>query len=171
MEVEGFAVRWREIDFEVAGVDDDADGSFDGERDAIDEGMGDANGLNGEDAKLELATRLNLDEFDFVDQFVFIELAFDVGKGELGSIDGNFELAEDPRQAADVVFVAVREHDAAHLVLVFDEIGDVGDDDVDAEEFGFRKHEAGVDDEDVILPANGHAVHAKFAQTAERDQL
>ena len=47
------------------------------------------------------------------------------------------------------------------------QIGDVGDDDVDAEQFGFGEHQAGVDDDDVVAPANGHAVHSELAQAAE----
>ena len=70
-----------------------------------------------------------------------------------------------------MVFVAVGEHDAAHVLAVLDEIGDVGDDDIDAEQFGFGEHEAGVDDDNVVAPANGHAVHAEFAEAAEGNDL
>ncbi len=41
------AVGRGEIDLEVAGVDDDADGGFDGEGDAVHQGVGDADGLDG----------------------------------------------------------------------------------------------------------------------------
>ncbi len=34
--------------------------------------------------------------------------------------------------------------------------------------FGFGEHQAGVDDDDVIAPAHGHAVHSELAQAAER---
>ena len=51
------------------------------------------------------------------------------------------------------------------------QIGDVGDDDVDAEQFGFGEHEPGVDDDNVVAPANGHAVHAEFAEPTERYDL
>ncbi len=46
-----------------------------------------------------------------------------------------------------MVFVSVREDDAANLAAVLDEVGDVGDDDVDAQELFFGEHEAGVDDD------------------------
>jgi hypothetical protein len=65
----------------------------------------------------------------------------------------------------------VGEHNAANLVLVLDQEGDIGNHDVDAEQFAFREHEPGVDHENVILPANGHAIHAKFAQSAKRNYL
>ena len=51
------------------------------------------------------------------------------------------------------------------------EIADVGDDDVDAEELFFGEHQAGVDDDDVIVPTEGHAVHAELAQAAERNDM
>ncbi len=54
--------RGGEIDLEVAGVDDDADGGFDGEGDAIDQRVGDADGLDGEGAEGELFLGRDLDE-------------------------------------------------------------------------------------------------------------
>ena len=99
---------------------------------------------------------------------MLFELAFDEGEGELGAVDGDVELGEDPGQAADVVLVAVGEDDGADLVAVFDEVADVGDDDVDAEQLFFGEHQAGVDDDDVILPSEGHAVHPELAEAAQR---
>jgi hypothetical protein len=106
-----------------------------------------------------------------VEEAVLVEFIFDVGEGEFGAVDGDVEFGEDPGEAADVVLMPVGEDDGADLGAVLDEVGDVGDDDVDAEEFIFRKHEAGVDDDDVVLPAEGEAVHAEFAETTERYEL
>ena len=50
VQIEGVVVERREIDFEVAGVDDDADRSFDGQGDAVDQRVGNADGLDGERA-------------------------------------------------------------------------------------------------------------------------
>ena len=52
-------------------------------------------------------------------------------------------------------------------LLVFNEVGDVGDDDVDAEQLRLGEHEAGVNDDNVVFPANGEAVHAELAQPAK----
>jgi hypothetical protein len=54
------------------------------------------------------------------------------------------------------------------VLAILLEIGDVGDDEVDAEEFGFGEHHAGVDDEDVVTETKDHHVHSEFAETAER---
>ena len=61
------------------------------------------------------------------------------------------------------------EQDGSDFVAVLDEVADVGDDDVDAQELFFGEHEACIDDQDVVAPLEHHAVHAELAQTAERD--
>ncbi len=144
----------------------DADRRLDGQRNAIDQAVGDAEGLDGEGAEMEFALRLDLDQLGVVQQFVLFELAFDVGQRELRGVDRHIELAQQPGQAADVVLVAVGKNDAAHAGAVLDEIGDIRYDDVDAEQVALRKHEAGVDDEDVFVPADGHAVHSELAESA-----
>ncbi len=96
-----------EVDFEVAGVDDDTDGGIDGQGDAIHQGMGDADGLDGKRPDGELFLGLNLDEGGFVEEIVFFEVSLDQGQGELGAVDGDLEFAEKPGEAADVVLVAV----------------------------------------------------------------
>jgi hypothetical protein len=70
-----------------------------------------------------------------------------------------------------VIFVAVGQDDAANALAVLDEVGDVGDNDVDAKQFGFGEHESGVDDDDVVSPADRHAVHAEFAEAPQGDDL
>ena len=171
LQIKRSVVSGREIDFEIAGVDDDADGRVDGEGDAIDQAVGDADGDDAEGTEIEALVGKNFDELGFVEQAMFFELAFNVSQSEFGAVDGDFELGEDPRQAADVVLMAVGEDDAADHGAIFDEIGDVGDDDVDAEQFGLGEHKAGIDDDDVVLPANGSAVHAELAEASQRDDL
>ena len=114
---------------------------------------------------------VDLDQLGLVEQLVLFELALDVGQGELGGVDGDLELGEDPGQAADVVLVAVGEDDGADVCLVFNQVGDIGDDDIDAEQFRLREHEAGVDHDNVVFPAEREAVHAELAQPAEGDDF
>ena len=113
----------------------------------------------------------NLLQISVVQKVVLFELALDKGERELSPVDRNIQFREDPWQAADVVLVPVRQNDAAHLVAVLCQVADVRDDDVDPQQFVFRKHQAGVDDEDVILPAESHAVHPELAQPTQRNQL
>ena len=68
-----------------------------------------------------------------------------------------------------MIFVAVGEDDRFDLVAILFEVGDVGDDEVDAEEFGLGEHHAGVNNDDGFADANRHHVHAEFAETTEGD--
>ena len=171
VQIEELVVGGRGIDLEIAGVNDDAERRVNGERDAIDQAVRDADGMDGERCRLEALVGAHLAQVGVVEQAVLVELVFDVGQRELGALDGDVEFGEKPGQRADVVFVAVGENDGADALAVLDEVGNVGDDDVDAEEFGFGEHQAGIDDDNVVAPAHGHAVHAELAETAERDDL
>ena len=171
VQVEEFVVGGRGIDFEIAGVDDDAEWRVDRERNAIDEAVRDLNGMDGKRSGLKALVGAHLAKVGVFEQAVLVEFVFDVGERELRAPYRNLEFRKHPGKRADVIFVAVGQDDAANPLAVLDEIGDVGNNDVDAEQFGFGEHESGVDDENVVSPANGHAVHAEFAEASERDNL
>src|SRR6266478_8263992 len=147
-----------------------ADGSTDGERDAIDGAVGYRNEFDFEGADFdEAAAGDDLAEGGGLEEAGFIETLFYEREGEAGAVHGDIKVAEDVGERADVIFVAVSEHDGADMGAILFQIGDVGDDEVDAEEFGLGEHHAGVDDDDVVTKPQGHHVHAKFAEAAERD--
>jgi hypothetical protein len=54
---------------------------------------------------------------------------------------------------------------------ILDQVGKIGDYDIDAEQLGFGEHKPGVDNDDVVAPANGHAVHAELAESTQRYNL
>ena len=152
-------------------MDDDADGRVDGEGDAVDQRVGDADGEDREDAEVEAAAREDLDELGVVEEAMLFELALYIGQSKFCSIDRDVEVGEDPREAADVILMPVRKNNPADFRSVLDEVADVGDDDVDAEELFFWEHEAGVDHDDVVTVVECEAVHAELAESAERDYL
>ena len=102
---------------------------------------------------------------------MLFQFVFDVSQSEFGAVNRYGKLGKDPGQAANVVFVAVGENDGADVRAIFQQVCDVGNYDVNAQQFGLRKHEAGVDDDDVVTPAQRHAVHAELAESAERDDV
>ena len=63
---------------------------------------------------------------------MLFELALDVGQGKLRGVDGHLELGKNPRQAADVILVAVGEDDGTDVRLVFNQVSDVGDNNINA---------------------------------------
>src|SRR3954454_13207454 len=97
---------------------------------------------------------------------MFFQLAFYERERELSAINWNVQLGQDPGQSADVVLVPMGEENGANFIAILEQVGDVRDYDVYAEQLRFGKHESCIDDDDVIGPAQGHTVHAEFAQPA-----
>jgi hypothetical protein len=129
--------------------------------------MRDLDRANSKGPNLETLTRADLAQIGVVQQTVLIKLIFDVGQSEFRAPNRHVQLAQDPGQATDVVFVTVRENDAFYPLAVLGQVGNIRDNNIDAQQFGFGKHQAAVDDDDIVTPAYGHAVHPELAQAAE----
>ena len=123
--------------------------------------------VNGPD--LDLVARVE-GHHRVVVELVLLDLVAEQAPGEGGRIDRHArELGQDVRQAADVVLVGVGDEEGAELGAVLLEIGDVGDDEVDAEHLLVREHEPTVDDDDVVAVLEEVHVLADLAHPAERD--
>src|SRR5712691_7659435 len=64
--------------------------------------------------------------------------------------------------------MAVAEKDAEHLAARFEQVRDVGQDEVDPEHVLLGEHEPCVDDEDLVLPLERPHVDADLTEAAER---
>ena len=104
-----------------------------------------------------------------LEQARFLQLHADQPVRERRRVHGHVDLAQDVRQRAGVVLVAVRDEDRAQVLAVLDDVADVRDDEVDAEHVLGREHEAAVDGDDVVAVLEQHHVLADLAETAERD--
>ena len=167
VEIEQPVVGRGGIDLEIPGVNDDAERGLYRQSHAIDQAVRDLDGVDGEGPDLEALPGDNFMEAGGVEQPVLLELVLHIGEGKLRAPDGNVQFGQDPGQRSDVILVPVGENDAAHPVPVLGQVADVGNNDVHAEEFGLREHQSGVDDDDVLAPAHGHAVHPELAQAAQ----
>ena len=112
----------------------------------------------------------DLTQLRVAQQAVLVELRLDEPEREPRRDDDRHRaLAHQVRQRADVILVAVREHDAADHVLALAEVREVRQDEVDAEVLVAREREPGVDDDDrVVRLVDGHVL-ADLAEAAERD--
>jgi hypothetical protein len=128
-------------------------------------------GWNRERSNLEALSRTNFMQVGVVEKLMLVELVLDIGERKLGAPDGNVQFAENPGQGSDVIFVPVGENDAAHHFAILKQVRNVGDNDVDAQQLGFGEHESGIDNDDVIAIADGHAVHAELAHAAQRNDM
>src|SRR5208282_3004296 len=154
-----------------AGMQHDPNRRVDSKRDTIDQAVRYLQRMNGERPNFEALSRTDFAQVRVVEKLVFVKLIFDVGQRKLGAPDGNVQFAENPRQGSDVIFVAVRKDDGAHQLAIFKQVRNVGDNDVDPQQLGFGEHQAGVNHDDVIAPADGHAVHTELAQPAQRNNM
>ncbi len=66
-----------------------------------------------------------------------------------------------------MVHVAVGEDDGADMRLVFNQVGDIGDNNIHSQQLRLREHQPGVDHDNVVFPAEREAVHAELAKTAQ----
>ena len=62
-----------------------------------------------------------------------------------------------------MIFVSVSEDNSANSLAILSQVRNVGDNYVDAEQLGFGEHEPRIDDNNVVPPPHGHAVHAELA--------
>ena len=81
---------------------------------------------------------------------------------------GAFTCGQQPGYAADMVFVAVRDADAAYAALFAFEVCDIGQYQVYAEHFFFGKAHAHINDNNVFAVFNYGHVLADLAQPADR---
>src|SRR6266542_3307044 len=131
--------------------------------------MSNLNGMNRKRADLEALARPDFSQLSVVQQSVVIQFVYHVSQSELGAPDWDIQLGKNPWQGANVVLVSMGEHNGTNPLPILHEIGNVGNDDIHAQQLGFREHHAGVDNNDVVAPAHRHAIHAEFAETAEGD--
>ena len=131
--------------------------------------MADVEGLDFDLAEVDWLAVGDFVEIGLVQETVLLEPGTDEAQGELGAVDGQVDVAEEIGEAADVVFVAVGNDDAAKTVGVFTDVGEIGDDEVDPEHLGVGEHDAAIDDHGVVGGFEDGAIAADFAESAERN--
>ena len=101
----------------------------------------------------------------------FGELALDESERQLAREDGDLvvEVLQQVRERTGVVLMAVRDDDAAQLVLVLEDIGVVGKHQVDTGLGVVGEHEAGVDEDHVLAALDGRHVLADTVKAAQRN--
>ena len=103
-------------------------------------------------------------------QPVLAQLAVEQGEGELGPDERDvLALAQQVRGRADVVLVAVGEHERLDVVEAVTDVGEVGQDQVDARVVVLGEQHPAVDDEQPAVVLEDRHVATDLAEAAERD--
>ena len=88
-------------------------------------------------------------------------------EGERRAVERERQVAQQVGQRADVVLVAVREHASVDAVRVVAQVGEVGQDQVDARHLDVREHQPAVDQEQPVVDLDDRAVAPDLAESAE----
>ena len=115
--------------------------------------------------------RLAGDELDLIGQAVLLQLEPDEAGGHTGGVDGRIDVPHQVGDAADVVLVAVGDEDGPDPVPVLDEVGEVGDDHVDAVHVIVGEAHSCVHHNDVAAVLVHGEVLADLVQTAKGNNL
>jgi hypothetical protein len=126
------AVERARVELEVTGVDDRPGGGADRESHAIGDRVRHADGFDGEGAEREGLARPHRPEIRRLGQRVLAQLVGDEGARQPCRVHGQARRLQQIRQRADVVLVAVREHDAVKPLALGEGVREIRDDVVDA---------------------------------------
>ena len=106
-------------------------------------------------------------------ELVLVELGADHADRQQAAVDHRrrADLAQHVGQGADVVLVAVGEHDRLDVVGAVAQVGEVGQDEVDPVHLRGREHQPGVDDDDLAVELDDGHVLADLAEAAQAAAL
>ena len=158
-------VDGRLVDLEVAGVDDEPDRRPDGQRDAVGHAVRDADEFDFEGPDGDALFRPDRNQLVGAGQAMLEQLGFDQRERERRAVDGATDVRQNVRHSADVVFVAVRQHERGRALVL--QVRQIGNDAIDAQQFGVGKHHARIDDDRCVGPGECQHVHAELAESAE----
>jgi len=88
---------------------------------------------------------------------------------ELRAVNRHVQITKNVGDRANMIFMRVRQDDGSHHAPVLFQVGNVRDDDIDAQQLLLGKHQSRIDHDDVLATAEGHHVHAELAQPAQRN--
>ena len=102
---------------------------------------------------------------------MLLELVLDDAQGQAGGVDGHVQLLQNVGDGTDVILVAVGDDHAPEPVLIVDQIGKVGDDEIHAVHILVGEGHAAVNDDHILAILQDGAVLADLIQTAQRDNF
>jgi hypothetical protein len=165
------AVHRRVIELPVAGREDTSGGALEQDGHGVWNGVRDPHELHAEGPNVDrpgLWPRFY--EVGRLQQPVLVEARLGESEGQTSAPHlGNANLAQQIRESADVILVGVREDHGADAVPPVGQIGEVREDQVDAEVLVAREREPGVENDDVFAKLEGGHVLADLPDTAQRD--
>ncbi len=165
----GDALVQRElVHLEVASFQHQAGRRADGNSQTVRDGVVHCKEFDVERAKLAAVAFLDRDQLAL--DPVLVQLGLQEGQGQLGGDDGDVAaVLEQVRDTANVVLVTVGQHQANHVRPAVLQVGEVGDDDVDAGVVLLGEQNAAVNDQQLAAKFEDCHVAANLPQSTEGD--
>ena len=98
----------------------------------------------------------------------FFQLELGQAARERSGVDRHVQVFQQVGQRADVILVAVGQHDGLHPIRTLGQVGDVRVYEVDPEHVALGKHQPGVDHQDVPVVLQRQQVLTDLAEAAQR---
>ncbi len=166
--------RRRFIDFPVAGMDDVAERCADDQRHRLRDGVVDADSFDFERTDIDAVASLKGRDRNFGAAALIGALGFQHTGGETRGIDRHVEARPQIVQRAVMVLMGVGDDDAFEVFLLFGDIGDVGQHQIDARQIETGKGHAAIHHDPFTLACRTVAVkrqiHADFTDAAKRQE-
>ena len=157
----------REVELEVAGVDDRALGCEVRDRETVRNRVRDRDELTFDRPDAPAFTVEHRDELGAVEHPRFFDAIAGKRQRQRGAVDRYRDVPQEERKPARVILVRVREDDRLDAVCVFAQIREVRQDEIDARHVGIGKHDPAVDDQYATVDLEAEAIPAYLAEAAE----
>jgi hypothetical protein len=142
----------------------------DGERHAVRDAVRDADELDLQGPDAHAVARAHRVQPRALFQTVLLELRLDQRKRQRRAVDRAIDVRQDVRHGADVILVAVRQHQCRGAPLLL-QVREIRDDQVHAQQLGIGEHHARIDDDRRPAPGEREHVHPELAESAERNDF
>ena len=159
------------VQLKIAGVNNRSHRRRDGHPNAVGDAVRHAQDFYMDLPEIQRLTGFDEMQLRLLKHSVFLQPPAGKSKGQTGAVNGNREFSQQIGEGADVVLMAMRHDDATHLFLVFQQVGEIRDYEIHAQQFISGKHQSGIDDNDIVAIADRHHVHAEFPKSAEGDNF
>src|SRR5262249_39623154 len=110
-------------------------------------------------------------ELSFLNDPVLFELALHQSHRECRPIDQNIQIKKNEHQGTDMILMTMRKKYRSDFALVFEKIGNVRDDDVDAQKLFVEEHHTSIDNDDVAIRTKHHHMHSEFAEPPKKNDF
>ena len=171
LDIERFTVQRRLVEFVISRVYDDPGRRVNRNRHAVGDTMGDPDELELHRPGRDRVPGRDLTQAVGRVQPMFFEFRTDQRQGERRPVDRTVQERPYVGQCADVVLVAVRQHDGGEPTDALGQTLELGNDQVNTGQLRPRKHRPGIDEDRRLLPHHEQHVHPEFTEPAEWDYV